>query len=459
MAPEPNSGDTAWTLASAMLVFLMTPALALFYGGFTHQKAIINTMALSYAAMVVVGCVWALIGYSLAFAPVDGPGNPWMGGSAFGAFYTPDDLHPGTNIPESAYMAFQLAFCTITAAVVSGGAVLRIHLWAWAVFIAGWTLLVYVPLARWIFYPQGWLAAWGVLDFAGGAVVEVNAGLSAWVLSYWLGPGVSPPSEPNGGLVLTGAGILWVGWFGFNAGSALSAGYTASRVFLNTQLAACTGMGAWAMTEILFSGPRLGHGVPTAVGAASGVIAGLVAITPACGYVNQMASMVIGGLAAPLSWAIVHFLQKTTNVDDRLDCLGLHGAAGAFGMLATGLAASPNADSPAAGLFYGNPMLFVKQVVAILVTVAVVLVGVSASIGFVFLVGRVSGAPVRLDPALSPLGEGGDESLLDVDAMMHGVRGGAGHSATGLTRREGGGVELRARKEGENELLIPLHSA
>ena len=210
-----DSGDTSWLLTSCGLVALMVPALALFYGGLVGPTAVVNTMSLSFTCLSVISLVWSLYGYTLAFAPGASDAlDPWVGGDHWGAFDAPDRTRAGTRVPEHAFFLFQLLFATITAAVVSGGGVQRMTLWAWALWSALWVTLVYVPLARWIFYPNGWLAAWGVLDFAGGLVVETASGVSAFVLAYLLGPGVAPGhGAHNVPFVLLGTGLLWIGWW------------------------------------------------------------------------------------------------------------------------------------------------------------------------------------------------------------------------------------------------------
>ena len=260
-ATSPDSGDTAWVLASTALVALMVPALAFFYGGLVSQRAVVNTMLLSFICFVTISLVWSLIGYSLAFGPNPDPAaDGWIGGDSFGAYDSSDKVRIGTAIPEHAYFVFQLMFATITAAVISGSVVQRITLWAWTAFSVVWCMLVYVPLARWIFYSGGWLYTWGVLDFAGGLVVETASGVSAFVLAYWLGPGIAQKgSAHNIPFVLLGVGLLWVGWYGFNGGSALSSGYLSSRALTNTHLAACAGMATWTLIEVIL--PKLSAAV------------------------------------------------------------------------------------------------------------------------------------------------------------------------------------------------------
>lgn len=410
----PDTGDEAWLLICAAMVFLMTPALAMFYGGMVSPRAVVHTMMLSFVSMSVGAVVWSVVGYSLAFGPA-GATNI-LGDLAFGFFDSSDRLRSADwPVSEHAYFGFQLAFNTITIAVISGGVVERIRLWAFVVFSVFWTLIVYVPLARWIFYPDGWLAAWGVLDFAGGLVVETNSGVSAFVLAYWLGPGqtlhggsghTAPHSIP---LVLLGAGLLWFGWFGFNAGSAIVSGYIAGRAFVNTHLCASAAMAVWGMCEVVWGGDRLFSGSATALGAATGAVAGLVAITPACGYVSQMVAILIGVLCGVACYWAAR-VMKRSGVDDRLECLPVHGCAGATGILLTGLFARTAEDAPADGALYGNAALLGKQAVALIVTVAMAVVGTSVSYALVECVARLVRVPLRVDA----------DAQHRVDAATHG---------------------------------------
>lgn len=410
----PDTGDEAWLLICSALVFLMTPALALFYGGMVGPKAVVHTMMLSFVCLAVGSIVWSLLGYSLAFGP--GGMNSVLGGLSYGFFDSTDRLRSDIwPVSEHAYFAFQLAFNTITLAVISGAVVQRITLWAFVAFTVLWTLIVYCPLARWIFYPQGWLAAWGVLDFAGGLVVETASGVSAFTLAFWLGPGQtlhggSHSHRPhNLPLVLLGAGLLWVGWYGFNAGSAVVAGYVAGRAFVNTHLCASAAMAVWSCSEVTWGGSAWFSGRPTALGAATGAVVGLVAITPACGFVSQMASIAIGCIAAVTCYWAARGM-KSSGVDDRLECLPCHGVAGMTGILLTGLFASTAEDSPVDGAFYGNPALFGKQVVALLVTLAMSVGGTSIAFGLVCCMATVTGAAIRVP----------DELQHEIDAAVHG---------------------------------------
>ena len=441
MSVPVDSGDTAWLLAASSLVLLMTPALSLFYGGFMPRHAALSTMMMSWAAFSAISVLWSLLTYSLAF----GPGNSVLGGFGFGFFDSADRLRPGVagRVSEHAFMAFQLAFAAVTAAVVSGSVAGRITLSAWVAFILLWHITVYVPLARWVWHPSGWLNARGVLDFAGGLVVEANSGISGLVLAALVGrqakraaaaaeagaheggaaqllPRAAAPSphasaEPHSVLlVLLGAGFLHFGWLGFNAGSAIAAGYGASRAFLNTHLAGSAGILGFGAAEVLWGGAKgccgggWGKGRPTAVGAATGVIVGLVAITPGCGYVSQMASLAIGFFSALLAYVIEKSLHKFTGVVDVLNAFSGHGVGGILGIIGVGLFASTSEASPTDGLFRGNAGLLGVQLLGIVVTAAVATVGTAVSWGAVCACFWVWGGETLVKP----------EDAADVDRAL-----------------------------------------
>jgi Amt family ammonium transporter len=332
-----NSGDTAWVLISAALVLFMTPGLALFYGGMVQAKNVLAMLVANFATIAVVSVVWAVIGYSLAFGPDLGHGL--LGGLRLVGLAHPNDQVPGfgLDVPPLAFAAFQMMFAVITAALLTGTAAERTKFGAFLVFAMLWVVIVYAPIAHWVFSPHGWLAQRGVLDFAGGNVVEINSGASALGLALVIGRRagwprniVTPHSLP---LTMIGAGILWFGWFGFNAGSALSSGSLAAQALINTQLAACTGLLAWCAIE------RLRTGYATTLGAASGAVAGLVAVTPAAGYVNSMSALVIGAAGGAVAVFAVS-LKFRGRYDDALDVVGVHGAAGLVGTLLVGVFAT-----------------------------------------------------------------------------------------------------------------------
>jgi ammonium transporter, Amt family len=365
-----DSGDTAWVLGSAALVLFMTPGLALFYGGMVRSKNVLAMMVQNLATIGVVSIVWTLAAYSLAFGPDAGGGL--IGTLHFAGFAHPEAPVPGLHltVPPLAFAAFQMMFAVITAALLTGTGADRMRFAGFLCFAALWTLVVYAPIAHWVFSPGGWLAHRGVLDFAGGNVVEIDSGASALALAVVLGPrrgwpreAMAPHSLP---LTVVGAGILWFGWFGFNAGSALAADGLAAQALVGTQLAACAGLLGWILVEKL----RTGHA--TTLGAASGAVAGLVAITPACGFVNSLAAIVIG-LAGGVIGALAVGLKYRLGYDDSLDVVGVHGAGGVVGTLLVGVFATQHVNSAigARGLFAGGGVgLLGEQALAVIVTIA-----------------------------------------------------------------------------------------
>ena len=350
-----DSGTTAWMLAATALVLLMTPGLALFYGGMTRAKGALNMMMMSFAAIITVTVAWVLFGHSLAFT--DNPSsslNNFVGGfDALGLqslvdLPTKDD---GTGMPSLVFSAFQLTFAIITVALISGAIADRAKFGAWVLFSAVWVTIVYFPVAHWV-WGTGWLNTMGIEDFAGGTVVHINAGAAALALVLVIGKRKGWRKEPmrphNLPLVLLGAGLLWFGWFGFNAGSELAVDGTTGLAFMNTQIAAAVAAGAWLIVEKL----RDGHA--TSLGAASGAVAGLVAITPACGFVDPWAALVIGVLAGAIC-AFAVGLKYRLNYDDSLDVVGVHLVGGVIGAVSLGfLAAYPFLDQQSEGLFYGG---------------------------------------------------------------------------------------------------------
>ncbi len=345
-APAVVPADTAWMLVATALVLLMTPALAFFYGGLVRSKNSLNTMMMSFAALGAVGVVWALLGYSLAFAE----GNDWIGGGAYALLSGVGTEAHGT-IPHVLFMAYQGTFAIVTAALISGAVVERMRFGPYLAFIVLWSLLVYAPVAHWV-WGGGWLASRGVLDFAGGTVVHINAGVSALVAALVLGvrkdygrQALLPHNVP---FVLLGAGLLWFGWFGFNGGSALAANGLAALAFTNTFLAPMATLVVWVLLDYA----RTGHA--TAVGGATAIVIGLVAVTPAAGYIAPASALVLGALAAvPSYFAIV--ARSRTRLDDSLDVFAGHGIGGIVGALLTGVFAA-RAWNPAGadGLLAGH---------------------------------------------------------------------------------------------------------
>ena len=362
-----DSGSTAWMLTSSALVLLMVPGLALFYGGMVRRKNILTTMLHSFVAMALIGVQWILVGYSLAFGKSHGGLIGWSWDAVALHGVLPDRLFSDKAIPELAFIMFQGKFAIITPALISGAIAERLKFSTYVVFILLWATLVYCPLAHWVWAPGGWLFEYGVLDFAGGTVVHISAGVSALVLALMVGPRRDYPHGaimPNNlTLTLTGAGLLWFGWFGFNAGSAVAvehpvAGFSAALAFATTQTAAASAALVWLLIEWSQTGK------PTSVGMASGIVAGLVAITPAAGHVMPLSAMVIGALASLVCYGAVR-LKSRLGYDDSLDAFGVHGVGGIWGALATGMFCVV----PVAGLFGGNPGQLLKQLVGVLVTI------------------------------------------------------------------------------------------
>lgn len=341
---------TAWLLASTALVLLMTPGLAIFYGGMVRTTGVLNMMMMSFISIPLVTVAWLLIGYTLAFSE-DGAGGLVGNLRHFGMLgITPDTVH-GTAVPELLYATFQLTFAIITAALVSGAIADRAKFAAWMVFVPVWTIAVYSIVAHWVWGPGGWLAKLGVLDYAGGLVVEIVSGSSALALALVLGPRIGFKKDAmrphNLPLLFVGVGLLWFGWFGFNAGSALAANGTAAAIFLNTLVAGCLGMLGWLAVE------QIRDGRPTTFGAASGVVAGLVAITPSCGTVNTLGATIVG-LAAGVVCSFAVSAKLRFNYDDSLDVVGVHFVGGVVGVFLIGLLATAVMTAGPRGLFYGG---------------------------------------------------------------------------------------------------------
>lgn len=353
-----NTGDTAWILMSTALVMIMTlPGLALFYGGMSKNKNVLNTMFLSLTGFAIASVIWIAYGYQFTFGSTIGgfigaPTNFLLTGISL------DMLHVDTTIPELLYVVFQATFAAITVALISGAVVGRMKAKAWMVFVALWLTLVYVPIAHWV-WGGGWLFNLGALDFAGGAVVHLNSGIAALALITVLGPRKDRRLLPHHlGYAVIGAALLWFGWFGFNAGSALGANGLAANAFITTNIAAAMAMIAWILLDIWKTGK------PTILGAITGAVAGLVAITPAAGFVDVPASLVIGFTTVFVSYFGISYLKPKLGYDDALDAFGVHGLSGTWGAILTGVFACP-AINEAAGLLYGNPNQLVIQIISI----------------------------------------------------------------------------------------------
>ncbi len=363
-----NTGDTTWMLVSTALVMLMTPGLALFYGGMVRRKNVLGTIMQSFIAIGVVTVQWVLFGYSLAFGPdvlhIIGS-LKWIGLSGVGM--APNPSYAPT-IPHEAFMLFQMMFAVITPALITGAIAERFKFKTYLIFLVLWATLVYDPLAHWVWGVGGWIRALGALDFAGGLVVHVSSGVSALAAAILIGKrkgyGQEPMPPHNMTMTLVGAALLWFGWFGFNAGSALASGALAVSAFVATQVAASSAALSWMFAEWYT------RGKPTVLGAASGAVAGLVAITPASGYVGPMAALLIGLIGGVVCFTAIRLKEKF-GYDDSLDTVGVHGAGGAWGAIATGLFAS-TLINPAGGngLFYGNFWLLGAQILALAVAVS-----------------------------------------------------------------------------------------
>lgn len=400
-----NSGDTAWMLVSTALVMLMTPGLALFYGGMVRRKNLINTIMMSFAILALVGVLWIVFGYTLGFGPDVGGfiGNlKFLGMSGVGE--VPSDTY-ATTIPHLVFMMYQGMFAIITVALITGAVVERIKFSSFMVFGAIWLAVVYGPISHWVWGYGGWLAKLGVLDFAGGTVVHIDAGISALALCLLLGvrQGFKKDNmEPNNiPMVLIGAALLWFGWFGFNAGSALAANGLAGNAFVTTNTATAAACLTWM---ILSWRTRK----PTLLGAATGAVVGLVAITPAAGFVTPMASIAIGAIAACASYYVMIWRSKR-NFDDSLDVFACHGVGGIVGALATGLFATVAVNAAGTdGLFYGNAMQFAKQ------ALAVVAVGSYAFAG-TWIIGKIIDKTMGL--RVKEL-----EEVVGLDLSQHGER-------------------------------------
>ncbi len=366
MDPVLNSGDTAWMLISTALVMLMTvPGVALFYGGLSKKVNVLNTMFMSLIAFSITSIVWVLYGYQFAFGAdmlgglIGNPANLLFSGIGVDQLST---LAP--TIPETVYIAFQMTFAAITVALISGAVVGRMKVSSWIVFSIAWLSLVYVPIAHWV-WGGGFLFQWGALDFAGGTVVHINSGVAALALALLLGKRKDTNLLPHQlGYSVIGAALLWFGWFGFNAGSALSAGGLAGQAFINTNTATAAAMVSWVIIDYLKTGK------PTLLGAISGAIAGLVAITPAAGFVTLQAAVIIGLVTSAVSYFAISYLKPKLGYDDALDVFGIHGMSGIWGALATGLFAAPFINSLGTGVFYGNPGQIVTQILAIVIVAA-----------------------------------------------------------------------------------------
>lgn len=354
-----STGDTAWVLICTILVLLMSiPAIAFFYGGLSKRKNVLNTMFLSFIAFAIVSVIWVIYGYSFAFGSdisgfIGAPANLLLQGIGI------DSL--SGSIPEILFIVFQLAFAGLTAALVSGGIVGRMKTKAWVLFIVLWITFAYIPIAHWV-WGGGWLMQMGALDFAGGTVVHINSGITALAAAIVLGKRKDTSLLPhNLGYAVLGAGLLWFGWMGFNGGSGLAADGLAANAILVSNVAAAIALIVWTVLDTYIVGK------PTVLGAISGAVAGLVAITPAAGFVDVSGALIIGAVASLVSYAAIYYLKPKLGYDDALDVFGIHGMSGIWGAIATGIFATPLINE-AAGLLYGNPEQLLIQILSVVVT-------------------------------------------------------------------------------------------
>ena len=412
---------TAWLLAATALVLLMTPGLAIFYGGMVRTTGVLNMIMMSFISIPLVTVSWLLFGYSLAFS---GTGEGGLIGNL--AHFGMSGIGPASvhgQVPELLFATFQLSFAIITAALISGAIADRAKFAAWVVFVPIWAVAVYAVVAHWVWAPGGWLARLGVLDYAGGLVVEMVSGASALALVLVLGPRLGFKKDVmrphNLPFVLLGVGLLWFGWFGFNAGSAMAADGTAAAIFLNTLVAGCLGMLGWLAVE------QIRDGKPTTFGAASGVVAGLVAITPSCGTVNTLGAVVVG-LTAGMVCAFAIGWKFRFNYDDSLDVVGVHFVGGVIGTLLIGLLATATMTAGPQGLFYGGGLAQLgKQAMA-----AVIVAGYA--FGMSYLVAKVIDLVIGFRISPDDEASGVDFSQHAETAYAEGVHGHAGPRRPGL---------------------------
>ena len=400
-----DSGDTAWMIVATALVMVMTPAgLAFFYGGMSRYKNLLNTIAMTFIAYCLASIIWVVLGYSLAF----GTDNAGIIGGLNHLFLNGIDVHSlSGTIPTYVFVLFQMTFACITVALVIGSIVDRMKFSSWIVFAVLWVTFIYCPIAHWV-WGGGWMGKMGALDFAGGTVVHINAGVAGLVLALVLGKrsGYGKEAMFPSSITLTalGAALLWFGWFGFNAGSQLAADGISGSAFLVTNTSAAMGALSWMFAEWYVNKK------PTVLGIASGVVAGLVAITPAAGFVNLPASLIIGLVAGIFGFYCVAIVKKKMGYDDSLDAFGVHGMCGLWGALATGLFANPAITEGAAGLFYGNPKQLWIQVVSILATASFTAVG---TLIVVYVTRFITGG-LRVEH---------EEEIKGLDSSLHGERG------------------------------------
>ncbi len=392
-----SPADTAWMLIATAMVLVMTPALGFFYGGMVRAKNTLNTMMMSYLALGFVGIAWTVIGYSLAFSP----GSDWVGGLRH-AFFNGVRLEAHGSIPHILFAAYQATFAVITAALISGAIVERMRFGPYLTFITLWSVVVYAPIAHWV-WGGGWLGKLGALDFAGGTVVHINAAAAALVVAVVLGArkdyarqAIIPQNVP---FTLIGAGLLWFGWFGFNGGSALGANASAALAFTNTMFAPMATLVVWSLLDMLRTKKT------TAIGAATAIVVGLVAITPAAGFVSPLSGIAIGGIAAAPSYFALLWRART-RLDDSLDVISAHGVGGIVGALLTGVLAERSWNGTADGALFGNLSQLAVQLAAVVATIVYSAVGTLVILKLVALV--------------SPLRASEKEEGMGMDLTQHG---------------------------------------
>jgi len=395
-----NQADTAWLMVSCALVMLMTPGLALFYGGMVGSKNVLSSFMHSFIALGIITLQWVIIGYSLSFGSDLGGG--FIGGFEY-AFLNGVGLEPqeGSTIPHILFMAFQMMFAIITPALISGAIAERMKFSAYFLFIILWATLVYDPICHWVWGPDGWLGARGALDFAGGTVVHLSSGAAALVCAIFIGRRSRPGPPHNLTLTMLGAGLLWFGWFGFNAGSALASNENAALALVNTHVAAGAAAFSWAIVE------WLKQGKPTALGVASGLVAGLVVITPAAGFVGPTSAVIMGLIVGPVCYGAV-MLKGKLGYDDALDAFGIHGVGGALGAILTGVFAA-EVWGGTNGLIDGNSELFIENIIG-------VLAAATYSVVVTFVILKVIDATVGLRVSNDQESEG-------LDTNLHGEEG------------------------------------
>jgi Amt family ammonium transporter len=397
--------DTVFMFLSTILVWIMTPGIALFYGGMVKSKNVLSTAMYSFGSIAIVSIIWILFGYSLAFST---HGNSFIGGLDWaglkGVTFKPNSDYSAT-IPHNLFMMYQLTFAVLTAALISGAFAERMRFSAFAIFTVLWSILVYSPVAHWVWGVGGWIRNLGALDFAGGNVVHISSGVTGLVLAIVLGKRKDKVTTVPHNLPLTilGGALVWFGWYGFNVGSALTLNDVAMYAFINTNTAAAAGIIGWLVVEWLVNKK------PTMLGAISGAVAGLVAITPAAGFVTPASSILIGFLGGTICYWGVFWVKEKFGYDDALDAFGLHGIGGTWGGIATGLFASKSVNSAGAnGLFYGDPSLVLKQLIAIVAT-------------YLF-VGIASYIIIKVVKVFVPVRANEQEESLGLDITLHGEK-------------------------------------